>query len=818
MKLTIYNVKKWLILAGLILPMLLIQLAVSLSYEHTLINNLVKEREETLKLYSRDMNNSISQLENLVVALNEMPIITDDTIQLIEASKDITIMNSSDPNNGIEETQRITNLLKTGNVVLDRSRQFVYFIDRNRDFNRILIIKKDLGGMVQESISHESRAVDIGLYMNDDLIYQSEHFTPLSNLNNYTAEIVDIGDDTYLAMQSLFQHLPIKVVIMDQLTKEIAYIHQKIITYCIFAFAALIALSILYLKMSKINDDSLTLLLTQLEQIDLALEHKKFNTHHNMATVFPIQKDIDGFIKQGQKLIKNIEALENQIGLYRNEKSQFNSTYEVQNQTLNDLENTLAVATYIRDEFTDFVDQILITVTTSLEITNVNRAYLQKMGYRREEIIGMSFMDFIIEDFESVTPERLLKQSNDPIFLNLRHKTMSETTSEFISLKSIPWDKDQILFIGKSIHEEISLQSRILRKNRELEYINQINTSLISNWGVNELLDNIIRRIDYLFNVELGTIYVKDADETWSLKATASVLENEEDAYLSDFENVLTIDGTDLSVIDINALNHRQNPFSEEVKYLVISPLDVEQEVIAVMIIGLKAKMKSSDLNVLRMFKNQASIVIQRAILYDQLRDQYFNTIEALVNVIEAKDKYTEGHSRRVSRFSVEIAHEMGYSNEEIENIEISGLLHDVGKVGINQKILNKIGKLTPEEYEIIKEHPEKGIQILQSIKLDSNITAGIRYHHVRYDLMGYPENHGLSELPPYAAIIGVADAFDAMSSARSYTKPKRIDEAVEELIRCSGTQFSPEVVDAMVKVVKESPQRIQTIIDDLRS
>jgi putative nucleotidyltransferase with HDIG domain len=814
MKLTVYNVKKGLIIAGLILPMLLIQLAISLSYEHTLIGNLVKEREESLKLYGKDLNNSVNNLNQLTVALNEMPIITDEMVQLIESSKNVTLMNSADPRNGIEESQRITNLLKTDTVTLDKEQQNIYFINRNRNYNRILIMKKDLSDLVTDTLSHESRRVDIGLYL-DDVLAQ---FKTIGSLNNYTAELVTIDGDTYLAMLSSLPSIKVKVVILDLLTHEIAYIHQRILTYSFFVYAALLILSILYLKVSKINDDPLTLLLTQLEQIDTALEHKRFHTHHNLTTAYPIQKEIDGFVKQGQKLIKSIETLENQIGLYRNEKSQFNSTYEVQNRSLNDLENTLAVATYIRDEFTDFVDQILMTVTKSLIITNVNRAYLQKMGYSRDEVIGRNIMDFIVEDFESITPDRLLKVTNEPIFLNLRHKTLSETTSEFISLKSIAWDRDQILFIGKSIHEEISLQSRILRKNRELEYINQINTSLISNWGVNELLDNIIRRIDYLFNVEIGTIYVKDSDATWSLKATASSLENEEDAYLCDFESVLTIDGTDLSVIDINALNQKENPFSEEVKYLVISPLEVDQEVIAVMIIGLKAKMKSSDLNVLRMFKNQASIVIQRAILYDQLRDQYFNTIEALVNVIEAKDKYTEGHSRRVSRFSVEIAHEMGYSNEEIENIEIAGLLHDVGKVGINQKILNKIGKLTPEEYEIIKEHPEKGIQILQSIKLDSNITAAIRYHHVRYDLKGYPENHGLTELPAYAAIIGVADAFDAMSSARSYTKPRRIEEAVEELVRCTGTQFAPEVVDAMLKVVEESPQRIQTIIDDLRS
>jgi putative nucleotidyltransferase with HDIG domain len=214
------------------------------------------------------------------------------------------------------------------------------------------------------------------------------------------------------------------------------------------------------------------------------------------------------------------------------------------------------------------------------------------------------------------------------------------------------------------------------------------------------------------------------------------------------------------------------------------------------------------------MFKNQASMVIQRALIYDELRKQYLGTIQALVNVIEAKDKYTEGHSRRVSRFAVEMAKEMGYSNEEIENIEIAGLLHDVGKIGIDQEILIKQGMLTEEEFLAMKEHPTKGIQILDSIGLEEPIKEGILYHHLRYDLKGYPKA-AIDELPKYAGIIGIADAFDAITSARSYSKAKTIEEALNELVRHEGTQFHPEMVSVMKRIIEEAPNRIQVIIDD---
>ncbi|HSN66263.1 MAG TPA: HD domain-containing phosphohydrolase, partial [Fusibacter sp.] len=179
------------------------------------------------------------------------------------------------------------------------------------------------------------------------------------------------------------------------------------------------------------------------------------------------------------------------------------------------------------------------------------------------------------------------------------------------------------------------------------------------------------------------------------------------------------------------------------------------------------------------------------------------------------KDKYTEGHSRRVSRFAVEIAKEMGYSNEEIENIEIAGLLHDVGKIGIDQSILAKRGRLTDYEYEVIKEHPTKGIQILEAISFDEKIRDGILYHHLRYDLSGYPKSN-IEKLPLYACIIGIADAFDAITSARSYSKARTIDDALKEFIKLEGKQFDPEMVRVFKRMITQNRERLQSIIDDI--
>lgn len=252
----------------------------------------------------------------------------------------------------------------------------------------------------------------------------------------------------------------------------------------------------------------------------------------------------------------------------------------------------------------------------------------------------------------------------------------------------------------------------------------------------------------------------------------------------------------------------------ETAKTVIIAPLEIEGKLQAAYGFVLKNALNESDKQTIKLFYNQFTMVVQREVIYQKLRNQYFNTIEALVNVIEAKDKYTEGHSRRVSRFAVEIAKKMGYSNEEVERVEISGLLHDVGKIGIQQAILVKQGRLTDSEYEEMKLHPEKAIQILEAIDLDSDIMDGILYHHLRHDLKGYPKVT-LEKLPVFASIIGTADAFDAITSARSYSGKRSIEEAVEELNKYKGSQFDPEIVAVMIQLIDENRDRIDSIIND---
>ena len=189
-----------------------------------------------------------------------------------------------------------------------------------------------------------------------------------------------------------------------------------------------------------------------------------------------------------------------------------------------------------------------------------------------------------------------------------------------------------------------------------------------------------------------------------------------------------------------------------------------------------------------------------------QFADQqraYEATLRVLCQAVETKDYYTRGHSERVSKGSVMIARAIGMRPERVEAIRYAGMLHDVGKLGVPTKVLQKTGKLTEEEYAAIQLHPMRGLEIIREIGFLDEALAGIMHHHERIDGRGYPMGLAGDEIPEFARVLAVADAFDCMTSTRSYRGARTVSEAVAELRRCSGTQFDPAFVDALVAAVQ---------------
>ena len=205
------------------------------------------------------------------------------------------------------------------------------------------------------------------------------------------------------------------------------------------------------------------------------------------------------------------------------------------------------------------------------------------------------------------------------------------------------------------------------------------------------------------------------------------------------------------------------------------------------------------DVRMLEALANQSAVAIQNAQLFLDLQESFLATVKALAQAVDAKDSYTAGHSSRVTLYSVIIGEELDLPMEDQRQLRMSGLLHDVGKIGIRDSVLGKPGQLTDEEFAVMKSHPTVGENILKQVPQLAGVLPGVVSHHERFDGKGYP--HGLKgeEIPLLGRIIGVADAFDAMTSDRVY-RPRLSDAvALGELRKHSGAQFDSRVVKAFL-------------------
>lgn len=196
----------------------------------------------------------------------------------------------------------------------------------------------------------------------------------------------------------------------------------------------------------------------------------------------------------------------------------------------------------------------------------------------------------------------------------------------------------------------------------------------------------------------------------------------------------------------------------------------------------------------------------------EQLEQAYLDMIQTLRYTVEAKDSYTRGHSDRVSEYSVLIGEKLGLSKEQIKTLRIGGLFHDIGKIGIPDSILLKPAKLTDDEYSQIKNHPSIGAHILGNATIFKEIIPIVKHHHEKYDGNGYPSRLKGEEIPYMARIAAVADTFDAMTSRRSYRGPIDIEHVKEEIKRCEGTQFDPQIAEAFLDILNNNFEKIKDI------
>lgn len=240
----------------------------------------------------------------------------------------------------------------------------------------------------------------------------------------------------------------------------------------------------------------------------------------------------------------------------------------------------------------------------------------------------------------------------------------------------------------------------------------------------------------------------------------------------------------------------------------IIVPMLVRDKSIGILTVGSSRTSEDFGRDDVEMFKNfaaQAAVSLENTQLYERLQDTYLGAIGSLVAAIEARDPYTVGHSARVTQYAVAIAESMGLSGDEVEEIRLAGLLHDLGKIGVPDNILNKPGRLNEEEYSAIKMHPALSMRIIEPLPQLGNIIPIIYHHHERYDGHGYMDGKAGEKIPLGARIIAVADAFEAMTSDRPYRSALTREDAMRELRTNAGSQFDPEVVDHFLRLLDKT-------------
>jgi putative nucleotidyltransferase with HDIG domain len=326
----------------------------------------------------------------------------------------------------------------------------------------------------------------------------------------------------------------------------------------------------------------------------------------------------------------------------------------------------------------------------------------------------------------------------------------------------------------------------------------------------------IVRKAKNIFKADVSTIMLLNENNElyiyYSEGLKPEVIKNTRQKLGQGIAGIVALTGQSLIINDINTY-YTDIDYEKEFKSSIVVPLKVkDNKVIGVLSISKYSQypFNESDMLTLYNLATIAAATIEKAKLYTEiqnyaqkLEETYLSTIESLAKAFEAKDRYNKGHMERVLEYGLAIAAELDPNLLNDDVLKLSLLFHDIGKIEVPDYILNKPAKLTPEEYEIIKKHPVTGEEILKPVKFLQEVAKVIRQHQERWDGKGYPDGLKGEEIHLYARIVAVADAFDAMTSDRSYRKAMKVEDAVEEILRNSGTQFDPKVVEAFYRAYK---------------
>lgn len=357
-----------------------------------------------------------------------------------------------------------------------------------------------------------------------------------------------------------------------------------------------------------------------------------------------------------------------------------------------------------------------------------------------------------------------------------------------------------------------------IQKNKKIEKMSKlydIGKKITSNIKIKKLIEEIMEIVKKEMDAEASSLYLidKEKGELWFEVALGDKSNEVKEIRLKLGEGVagwVALEGKTLNLKDVNNDPRFRKDIGEKIEFkqkaMLTMPVKYMDETIGVIQIINKnngGHFTSEDEELLSGMCSQIAIALENAKLYQATKDLFVESIMSLAGAIDAKDAYTNGHSRRVTEYSVAIGKEMGLTDEQLEDLEFMAILHDVGKIGIRDAILNKQAVLDDDEFAIMKSHTKIGAKIMEEMRSLRRLAIGAKYHHEKYNGTGYYEGLKEDEIPFEARIIAVADAYDAMTTDRPYRKGLSHEVAINEIKRCAGTHFDPDVAEAFYEAMK---------------
>ncbi len=373
------------------------------------------------------------------------------------------------------------------------------------------------------------------------------------------------------------------------------------------------------------------------------------------------------------------------------------------------------------------------------------------------------------------------------------------------------------IFLKKEVKGKERLEKlnrELTQKNDELIVLNKIMSDFVTINSTSDVFKRVVEMVMDISDADESSFYVIN-EAVQNPFQVARVLSGSAKKRMAQYGEEVHEDGHEKLIVEVAldkipllvAENNGTLGLPQRIRSFILVPLMIREKIFGVLTASIyegRNRFTEKDLYYLSFMTNKASYTIENIALYENIYENLFSTLYAFVKAIEAKDPYTQQHSNRVTDIALTIAKVIGCSEEDLEILNVAGRLHDIGKIGIRDNILMKPSRLTEEESEKIRRHPDIGADIVGQLGLWENEQKIIRYHHERVDGNGFPKGLIKDEIPLLSRILAVADAYDAMASDRSYRKKMHHDEIIHTIKKESGAQFDPDIVKVFVKLYKE--------------